>query len=161
MKRALIIVALALAAASCAPPQPDIALIRKAVEDFNARSAKDMVAGTWDSTMANYTDDAYSMPNFMPMSKGKQAIKEMYGKMMGMGMKITKAEFKTLDVLVAGDQVVEVGSYSMSMTGPQAGDMNEAGKYVTVFQRSNDGTLKVRVETWNSDTPPASHTPAN
>jgi ketosteroid isomerase-like protein len=120
-----------------------------------------MIAGVWDSTMATYTDDAYSLPNSMPMAKGKAAIKESYRKMMASGMKFTKVDFKTLDVQAGGDQVVEVGTYAMSMDMPPIGAIHDTGKYVTVYTHMAGGALKVRVETWNSDSPPAAQTPSN
>jgi ketosteroid isomerase-like protein len=161
MKRLAAFLFVALIFSSCTPPQPDMGQIRKAIDDMNARSTKDMVAGVWDSTMANYTDDAYSLPNFAPMAKGKQAIKEMYTKLMAGGMKFTKVEFKTVDVQASGDQVVEIGTYAMTMEIPQVGPMNDAGKYVTVYHHAPDGSLKIKVETWNSDSQPMDHMSSN
>ena len=156
MKRLIPLLLLGLVLVSCAPKPPDVAEVRKAIEAMTAKSEQDMVAGTWDTTLANYTDDAVSMPDFMPMAKGKQAIKEEYTRMMGSGMKFTKVDFTTMEVNVSGEYAYEIGTYTMTFEMPPMGQMTDAGKYVTVYQQAKDGSWKVKVETWNSDkAPPA------
>ena len=156
MKRITPLLLLTLVLCSCAPKPPDVAQVRKAIEAMTAKSAQDMVAGTWDTTLANYTDDAVSMPDFMPMAKGKKAIKEEYSRMMGTGMKFIKVDFMTADVQVSGEYAYEIGTYTMTFDMPPMGQMTDVGKYVTVYQHAKDGSWKIKVETWNSDkAPPA------
>jgi ketosteroid isomerase-like protein len=140
---------------SCAPKPPDVAQVRKTIEAMTAKSEQEMLAGTWDTTLANFTDDAVSMPNFMPMSKGKKAIREQYAQMMGTGMKFTNVDFVMMDLQVSGEYAYEIGTYSMTFEMPPMGQMTDAGKYVTVYQQAKDGSWKVKVETWNSDKEPA------
>jgi ketosteroid isomerase-like protein len=154
MKRILSLLMFALVLFSCAPPKPDVASVRKAIEAMNAKSSKEMLMGVWDTTLANFTDDAVSMPNFGPMSKGKKAIKEQYGKMMGSGMKFTKVEFTTADVQVSGDYAYEIGTYTMSFEMPSMPPMTDEGKYLTVYEHAKDGSWKTKVETWNTNKPP-------
>lgn len=154
MQRIVILFLLAVLVCSCASPQPDVAQVRKTIEAMSQKSAKDLVAGTWDTTLALFTDDAISMPNFMPIARGKHAIKEEYKQMMNGGMKFLTVDFKTTDVHVSGDFAFEVGTYTMTMEVPSMGKIDDAGKYLTVYQRSPDGTWKTKVETWNNDKPP-------
>jgi len=155
MKKILPLLLLGPVLFSCAPKPPDVAEVRKTIEARTAKSAQEMIAGTWDTTMANFTDDAVSMPNFMPMSKGKQAIKEQYSMMMGSGMKFVNVNFATLDVQVSGEYAYEIGTYSMTFDMPPMGQMSDAGKYLTVYQQAKDGSWKVKIETWNSDKAPS------
>ena len=159
MKRIVPLLLLALVLFSCAPPQPDVAQVRKAIEEMTAKSAKNMVLGVWDTTLANYTEDAVSMPNFGPIAKGKKAIKEEYGKMMGTGMKFSKVEFTTTDVQVGGEYAYEIGTYTMEFEMPSMAPMTEEGKYVTVYQRAKDGSWKIKLETWNTDREPLTPQP--
>jgi len=138
---------------SCTPPPPDVAEVRKSIEALTDKAEKDMMAGTMDSTMANYTDDAVSMPNNGPLLKGKKAIKEYYSQMMTMGMKFTRVEFVTTDVQVGGSYAYELGTYSMTMEMAGMPSMSDEGKYVTVYERGTDGTWRIKVETWNTNTP--------
>jgi ketosteroid isomerase-like protein len=154
MKKILSLLVFGLVLFSCAPPKPDVAQVRKFIEDMNAKSSKEMVMGVWDTTLANFTDDAVSMPNFRPMSKGKKAIKEQYGQMMGMGMKFTNVDFRTIDVQVSGDYAYEIGTYTMSFEMPSMPPMTDEGKYLTVYEHAKDGSWKVKVETWNTNKEP-------
>jgi len=155
MKNVVPFVLLGLVFWSCAPPSPDVAQVRKTIEAMNDKSEKDMVSGVWDTTLATYADDAVSMPNFDPMSKGKKAIKAQYGRMMGSGMKFTKIDFTTTDVQVSGEYAYEIGTYTMTFEMPPMGQMTDEGKYLTVYQHDKDGSWKVKVETWNTNKQPA------
>jgi uncharacterized protein (TIGR02246 family) len=140
---------------SCAPPPPDVAKVRKDIEAMNDKGEKDMIAGVMDTTLANYADDPVSMPNFGPMLKGKQAIKEYYKKMMTTGMKFTQVDFVTNDVKVSGSFACEVGTYTMRFQMPGMPEMSDEGKYLTVYEHAADGSWKIKIETWNTNKQPA------
>jgi ketosteroid isomerase-like protein len=137
--------------ASCAPPPPDVTQLRKDIEAINAKAEKDMVAGTMDTTMAQYATDPISMPNNGPLLKGKAAIKEYYGKMMGTGFKFTKVHFMTDNVMAGGQYVFEVGTYTMTMQMGTMPEFSDEGKYLTVYEHGADGKLLIKVETWNTN----------
>ena len=73
--------------------------------------------------------------------------------MMESGMKITAFKSANTDLLVSGDFVIDIGTYEITLTMPQMGDMpyTDNGKYMTVWEMQDDGSLKVIVETWNTD----------
>jgi ketosteroid isomerase-like protein len=124
---------------------------------MSEKSEKDMMAGVFDTTLANYADNAVSMPNNGPMLKGKAAIKEYFQKEMGMGMKFTKVDFTTVDVQVSGSFAVETGTYSMTIEMPAMANMppiQDEGKYLTVYEKAADGSWKIKVETWNTNKMP-------
>jgi len=139
---------------SCAPPPPNVAALRKQIDAMMEKGEKEMMAGTMDTTMVQYTDDAISMPNNGPMLKGKAAIKEYFSKMMSMGMKFTKVDFVTQDVKAGGPYVYEVGTYTMTIQMGTMPEMTDGGKYLTVYELGADGKLKIKVETWNTNTMP-------
>ncbi len=154
MKGIMPLLLLGLLLISCAPKPQDVAQVRKTIEGMSTKAAQEMVTGTWDTTMANFTEDAVSMPNFSPMAKGKEAIREQYTRMLGMGMKFTKVEFVTLDVQVSGEYAYEIGTYTMTIEIPRMGQITDVGKYLNVYQQSKDGSWKMKVETWNADSAP-------
>lgn len=154
MKRIVPFAICAFLLCSCAPPKPDVAQVRKVIEEMTEKSEKDLMAGIMDTTLANYTEDAVSMPNNGPMLKGKNAIREFSGQMLGMGLKFTNVSFTTTDVQVSGEFAYEIGTYAMTMQMPQIGEMTEEGKYLTVYEKSADGNWKIKVETWNSSRQP-------
>ncbi|HTR98847.1 MAG TPA: DUF4440 domain-containing protein [Bacteroidota bacterium] len=139
---------------SCAPPPQDAATVRKAIEAINQKMANDMLSGKVDTTYAQYTDDAVSMPDHMPMMRGKAAFRENTAKMLAMGVKFSKVQFSTVDVQVFGQIAYEIGTYDMTLTMGSMPEMNDKGKYLTIYQQAADGSWKTKVETWNSDAPP-------
>jgi ketosteroid isomerase-like protein len=138
---------------SCAPAPTDIAKIRKDIEAINQKATKEMLSGAMDTTYAQYTDDAISMPNNEPMIRGKEAFREYGRKMMAMGMKFTKVQFNSVDVQASGQFAYEVGTYEMTFQMGSMPEMSEKGKYLTIYQHAPDGSWKTKVETWNSDAP--------
>jgi uncharacterized protein (TIGR02246 family) len=139
---------------SCAPPQQDSTQARKAIEEINAKMAKEMLAGTTDTVLASYTDDAISLPDHGPMLKGKKALVDHAREMMAMGMKFSNVKFTTMDVKVSGATAYEIGTYAMTFTMPQMGEISDEGKYLTVYEQAKDGSWKIKVETWNTNRPP-------
>ena len=139
---------------SCAPPPQDAATVRKAIEAINQKTAQELMSGNFDTTYAQYTDDAVSMPDHQPMMKGKAALKESTQKMLAMGMKFSKVSFNTLDVHVSGQIAYEIGTFDMTVQMNGMPEMNDKGKYLTIYQQAPDGSWKTAVETWNSDAPP-------
>lgn len=149
----------ALLVASCSQA-PDNTKIKAEIDAFLAKSAADMVAGTMDTTLAQYADDPYSLPNNGPLLHGKAEIKDYFGKMMAMGIKFTNVKFTSIDVNAGGKYVYDVGTYEMTMDIPGMGSMTDKGKYINIYERGADGKLKIKAETWNNDTMPQMPEPA-
>jgi ketosteroid isomerase-like protein len=60
-------------------------------------------------------------------------------------------------IITAGDLVTDIGTYkiSMNMAGSDK-KIDDHGKYLTILEKQKDGSLKVKVETWNTDVDPMS-----
>ena len=134
----------------------DNAELMKKIQAMNDESAKKMVSSDEAGMWGNYTEDVISMPSYEPMLKGLNACKESYKKMFESGMKMTAFKSTVTDILQSGNFVVDIGTYEITMTMPQMGDMpwSDHGKYMTVWEMQDDGSLKIKVETWNTDTNP-------
>lgn len=134
----------------------DNAELMKKVQAMNDNFAKVMVSGDPGTLWEHYTDDVISMPSYQPMMKGLEACKESYKHMMESGVKMTAFKSTVTDVMEAGNLVVDIGTYEITMTVPEMGDMpyTDHGKYMTIWEKQDDGSLKVNVETWNSDINP-------
>jgi ketosteroid isomerase-like protein len=132
----------------------DTADLKKKIQAMNDESAKKMISGD-ESMWANYAKDIISMPSYEPMLKGIDACKESYKKMTKSGMKMTAFKSVVTDIIDAGDYVVDIGTYKISMTVPGM-DMpwDDHGKYMTIWEKQDDGSLKIKVETWNTDVNP-------
>ena len=133
----------------------DTAELKKKIQAMNDEAAKMMVANDAAGMWANYSEDVISMPSYEPMLKGIEACKESYKKMTESGMKMTAFKSVVTDIIDAGDYVVDIGTYKISMSMPEM-DMpwDDHGKYMTIWEKQDDGSLKIKVETWNTDVNP-------
>lgn len=129
--------------------------LRKKIEKINNEMADYLVKGDFRAGMAYYTDDAISMPNWSPMIRGKEAMQQENTAMENMGINFNHFDFNTMEVMKSGDMVIEIGTYKMSMNMPQTPEtMHDQGKYVTVWEIQNDGSLKIKADIWNTDKNP-------
>lgn len=125
------------------------------IEAMNKEMVKNMIAGNSEKMLAMYTDDAVSLPSYEPMHDGLPAIKKASEDMAKSGVKFTSFEPTVVKVLVNGNMITEIGTYKVTMTMPGMDQpMNDHGKYLTVWEKQKDGSLKVKIETWNSDVNP-------
>jgi ketosteroid isomerase-like protein len=125
------------------------------IEKMNKQMVKNMLEGNVEKSLEMYTDDAISLPSYEPMLEGIEEIKESQEKMKSSGMKFDSFVPTIVKVIPGENMVTEIGTYKVSMSMPgmeQA--MNDQGKYVTIWEKQDDGSLKIKVETWNSDVDP-------
>jgi ketosteroid isomerase-like protein len=122
--------------------------------DMNKKFAKMMVDGDHDAMLSWYTDDLISMPSYQPMIKGIDELKKAQEMDKKMGMKITAFTIETTDVIEAGDYVVEIGLYTISMEMPGMGPIDDNGKYMNVWEKQDDGSMKIKADIWNTDMNP-------
>ena len=60
-----------------------------------------------------------------------------------------------VEVIVCKEMVIEIGEYAISLTIPgMEMPVADKGKYITVWERQKDGSLKIKIETWNTDVNP-------
>jgi ketosteroid isomerase-like protein len=133
----------------------DMSELKKKVQMMNDKYAEQMVAGDMNALWDYYSDDIISMPSYEPMLKGLDACKMNEEKMEKSGSKITAFSTTNTDVMQSGNLVVDIGTYKITMTMPQM-DMpwNDHGKYLNIWEMQDDGSMKLKVETWNTDVNP-------
>src|SRR5271169_997286 len=123
--------------------------LKNEVEGLIAQFGKDF--GNQDSaSVANfYAADAKLLPPGSPLVEGRDAIRTFVDGMFAAGCR--SLDLKTADVIDAGDCAIEVGSFVMGIEPPGADSIQEIGKYVAIYRRQPDGSLKLIVDTFNSD----------
>jgi ketosteroid isomerase-like protein len=127
------------------------------IEALNKEMTKNMLAGDREKLLGLYTDDAVSMPSYHPMEDGIAAIRKASDEMAQSGVKYTSFLPVTLKVIPSGNLITEIGTYKVTLTVPNTDKpIEDHGKYVTIWEKQKDGSLKVKVETWNSDVDPMS-----
>jgi len=149
----VLFVDISLSLISRAQPGPDMAALRKTIDDYNVASQEAMMTNDVEKAMSYYADDAIQMPPNSPANRGKEAIRAWINGMMQSGMKVTAAKFTSTEVDAGGKVAYEVGDYDMTMTIPEMGEMKDNGKYVAVWKQQQDGSWKVHAEIWNTNVP--------
>jgi uncharacterized protein (TIGR02246 family) len=124
------------------------------VRAIGDKMTKALVEDDVEAMLAMYVPDAISLPNFSPRLDGVAAFREHHEQMAAAGMKINSFESEPTDVWQAGGHVIEIGTYEINITMPGAPPIDDRGKYMTVYVRDDDGMLKVKAETWNTDINP-------
>jgi ketosteroid isomerase-like protein len=128
---------------------------QSAIEDLNKQIADAMINGNTEESLSFFTDDVISMPNYGPMLQGIDELRKANEDMDKSGVKIISFKPVITKVIPSGDQVTEIGTYKISMTLPGSDEpVEDHGKYLNIWERQSDGSLKIKVETWNSDTDP-------
>jgi ketosteroid isomerase-like protein len=129
--------------------------LEKKVNAVNDEIAKLMNSGDSDKIWDYYSDDVISLPSYEPMIKGIEAARESAEKMEESGVKIVKFASNSTDIMKSGNMVVDIGTYKISMQIPEMdAPWDDHGKYLHIWEILDDGSMKLKVETWNTDVNP-------
>ena len=125
------------------------------IQERNKQIAEYMVKGNTEASLGLYTEDAISMPSYEPMHQGIAEIRKATETMAASGMKFESFEPNIVKVIPMGDLITEIGTYNVSLIMEGSNKpMKDQGKYLTIWEKQDDGSLKIKVETWNSDLVP-------
>lgn len=94
-----------------------------------------------------YTSDARILPPGAPMISGRAAIKKFWSDMVT-GADARSAVLSSVEVMQAGEGVVEIGSAVLTVAPPGQGEAQMEVKYV-VYWREEAGRWKWHVDIWN------------
>ncbi|GAB4287075.1 MAG: hypothetical protein Kow0098_03100 [Ignavibacteriaceae bacterium] len=121
-------------------------------QEYNNMLAKATLAGNEGEMLEYYTDDVISLPSYQPALMGIEEIKKNMDEAPEMDIK--EFELKTREVFSSGNLAVEVGSYKIKFDMPRMSDIEDVGKYLTVWEKQDDGSWKIKAETWNTNMNP-------
>jgi ketosteroid isomerase-like protein len=121
-----------------------------AIKDISAKVVD--IANTkptdWDSyTETYYTEDAIVLPPNAHAVQGRMAIMEFLKSF----PEITKFSNKLVEIGGRDDCAWVYGTYSMTLSPPDAAPMDDVGKYIEVWHKQEDGVWKVTHDIFNSD----------
>jgi uncharacterized protein (TIGR02246 family) len=90
---------------------------------------------------ALYTENATLLPPGQPAISGRQNIQQFWQGFFDAGA--SDARLKSIQISGSGDLAYEVGEYSAMMPQPSGDTAPGTGKYLVVFERQQDGQLKM------------------
>ena len=99
-----------------------------------------------------YTEDAKILSPNMEMVSGKQAIQEFWKTSIDMGVR--RINLETAEMGYDGKLAYERGVSTVTIQPEGGQERTERGKYLVVLKRQDDGSWKIAVDIWNSDSPP-------
>lgn len=127
--------------------------VQQAIADSNSRFMTAFDQGDIASIAAHYADDAKLLPPNNPMVQGRQQIQDFFKSLLAMSASRALV-LKTLEVNGSADLAYEVGTYTLTLQPQSASQsITDTGKYVTIWKRQADGSLKLAIDIWNSDLP--------
>lgn len=140
LKSAVLCVCLFAATSAGAEPADDVREAYSAWDAaFNAGDAK--------AVAALYGQDAIFLPATHDVIRGPDAIEEFFGGLFGMGVTEHKLEL----IEARGDDTMLVGTARWSAQGKdaQGADQPWGGVATHVFEKQDDGSLRLMVHTFN------------
>ena len=144
---------LLLACQSPRPAPPDIAAIRKMIEEWNAKWQEAMKKNDIDALVSRYAENATVLPPNRPMLRGRAQIRVLYESFPTKKVTVTKAILNTLEVTGKDSTVYELGEYILNFQRADGSTGADTGKYTTIWQLQPDGVWRMQADCWNSNTP--------
>ena len=152
----LIAAILSTAFPSCQSPHskpPDLTLVKKVIEENNARGQEAMKKGDIDAIVSLYAEDATILPPNRPMLRGRKQIRALYETVPTKNVTVTKAILNTLEVSGKDSTVYELGEYILNFKREDGTAGADTGKYTTIWRLQADGAWRMQADCWNSNKP--------
>lgn len=125
---------------------------RQKIEKYNKQMADAMTSGDNDKLLSLYSDDVISLPNNGKMIRGIAELRKSNEEMDKAGWKIRSYNPNVVSVETHGNLVQEIGTYTMDVEKEGTGDKRHIeGKYITMWEKMKDGSMKIKTEIWNHD----------
>jgi uncharacterized protein (TIGR02246 family) len=117
--------------------------IESAIGKFErAANMKDVVA------ISNlYTEDATLLPPGSPQIKGRANILAFWESFLDAGA--SDVAVRVVDVRSSGEMAYEIGEFKMNLPGSNGSTAPTEGKYMVVWKRQPDGSIKMVADIFN------------
>ena len=125
--------------------------VSQAVENGNRMFSEGIRKGESAVVGALYTEDALLMPPNFERIRGRSGTQDFWGGAIKMGVK--EAILTTEELIDLGDMVHEVGNYALKIQPEGQSAFEDKGKYVVLWKKMPDGSLKLHRDIWNSSMP--------
>jgi uncharacterized protein (TIGR02246 family) len=120
--------------------------------DAVAQAFHDGVANQDAAALASlYDQDGRFLPPNMEPCEGPAAIQAAMQQLLDMGAR--SLDIEPIEVREAGDTTIEYGRYTLGIEPEGADAVTDVGKYVVVHGVQGDGSTKILLDIFNSNTP--------
>ena len=97
-----------------------------------------------------YADNGRFLPQGMEPCEGRREIQGAMQQLLDMGA--SSLDVEPLDVREAGELTIEYGRYTLGIEPKGAEAMTQVGKYVVVHEPQADGSTRIVLDIFNSNT---------
>ena len=122
---------------------------RHDVEHQNLRFREAVCAGRMEGIAELYAQDAVLLPPNRDIILGREDISLYWQGIMQQG--VEDIVLMTIDVHACDDTLYEIGRYDLRMQPPGKEAVGDRGKYVVIWKRTSDGSLKIQTDIWNTN----------
>jgi uncharacterized protein (TIGR02246 family) len=98
-----------------------------------------------------YHEDGRFLPPNMEPCEGRAAIRAAMEGLLDLGVR--SLDIEPIDVREAGGVTIEYGRYTLGIEPEGADAVTDVGKYVVVHEAQPDGSSKIVLDIFNSNTP--------
>lgn len=106
-----------------------------------------------DKLASYYTEDTAFMPPNAPLMTGRESARKYFSEMMKPADFSIAWQPTKVEAARTGDVGYSIGTYHLMFTGPDGKMIMDDGKYATVWKKQPDGSWKLAVDMFNSNTP--------
>ncbi len=124
--------------------------IEQAIQDADKQYADAFNRGDLAAVAALHTEDVLYLPPNASAVSGRQGVESTAKELFDAGWK--NMSFSSVQFGSDGDLAYHVGTFSVDAPTDE-GMRKEEGKFVDIYKRQADGSWKVHVTIFNSDTP--------
>lgn len=121
--------------------------LREAIGEVNQA----FLAMDWPSVASHYQGDAVLMPPNGPAFAGREKLRSLLDAM----PRISALESAIDEIAGCRDLAFVRSHFSLNVESEGLPPTREAGKWMQIWRRQEDGQWRVAVEIWNSDRPAA------
>jgi ketosteroid isomerase-like protein len=127
---------------------------RDDVRNVLARFVKAVAEKDVKALVDCYEADGVVLAPNTPMVRGSSALGDLFQRdIIDAGVKAMDLE--TTDLIEEGSLVIEAGRNLVHVERPDGGSIADPGKYLVVYRRQADGSLKLIFDAFSSDSTPA------
>src|SRR6266516_7461434 len=105
-----------------------------------------------DALASLYQEDARFLPPNMEPCEGPAEIRAAMQVLLDMGAR--SLDIEPIEVREAGDLTIEYGRYALGIEPAGGESVTDIGKYVVVHHNRGDGSTKIVLDIFNSNSPP-------
>ena len=127
----------------------DLEAARAAIAAANKTFDENYLKGDAAGVATMYTDDAAQHPAGQPTVRGRAAIEARVKAQLD-STTYTASTDTTDELIVAGDYVIEIGTFTSKATFKSGKPSNEGGRWMAVWKRDATGAWKVYRDIANS-----------